>query len=418
MATRKISLNDLHVNPFVELNEAQKLKVLYLTKVYPFPPENAGDAVYSRGIIQALSTKCDLTVLCTSSKKGGGGGGKISWRYVGPERAGIAKSVFSTLPLIAWRYKTKNYCAELEEQLHLNWDSIIIDNIGMVGFLDQVLSYKNINPETKIVYVSHENEFKTRSEKYKSYKMSLPKRLLSYWDLSKVVSWEKKLLEKSDIVTMITMSDLRDFKEISSEEKYFHLSPGYSGEIIEESEVSMETPKRILLLGGRRSEQKKQILLEWLSVSSQAFEKLGIETVVVGEMDSDLRDCIRQRYPRVVVKGFVDDLESLIRGARLGVIADTVGGGFKLRLLTHVFYRLPIVGLEGSIDGLPTSDGRGFITASTLPKLVELVANVVDDFGTLNSLQNEAYISCKDVFSWDLRAQYFVEALTCGKHLH
>ena len=33
--------------------EARMPKVLFLTKVYPYPPAVAGDAVYSRGVIGA-----------------------------------------------------------------------------------------------------------------------------------------------------------------------------------------------------------------------------------------------------------------------------------------------------------------------------------------------------------------------------
>lgn len=127
-------------------------------------------------------------------------------------------------------------------------------------------------------------------------------------------------------------------------------------------------------------------------------------------MDESLRRHIAATWPEVRIEGFVTDLGALIHSARMGLVVDTVGGGFKLRLLTHVFERLPIVGLGSAITGLPTTEGAGFLGARTLPDLVAQVIAVIDDTEALNALHNRAFADCAQQYSWARRAEDFLAA--------
>jgi hypothetical protein len=378
-------------------------RILYLTKVYPYPPALAGDAVYSRGIIEALSSYSTLTVLCCDNGGNQDRTPGIEWCVVDVPKVGQALSVFSGLPLISWRHATKSFQEALNSLLRESWDAIVLDNIGVVHALRAAESYRKKRPGTKIVYVSHEHEYPTRSAKYGTYGMGVAKRLASQRDLTKVRSGEYALLRQADLVTTISVADIDAFREIAPEQDYHLLLPGYGGPVLELRHIDASTPRRILLLGGRRSEQKRQILLDWLDASYDRLLLEEIETVVAGDMDEGFRRQIAEKFPSVQVLGFVADLRGLITSARIGVIADTVGGGFKLRLLSHVFERLPIVGLGDAIAGLPTHSGRGYLGAQNMQELLELVCSVIDDTETLNALQNHAFEDCESEFAWSSR---------------
>lgn len=393
-------------------------RVLYLTKVHPYPPATAGDAVYSRGIIEALGTTCKVTVLCSDSGATQPADAAIDWCVTTPRRVGRAGSVLSSLPLIAWKGATPAYLAALDKLLKENWDAIVLDNLGLVHALPKAEKYRCNHPNTKLIYVSHEYEYPTREAKYKSYQLSPLKRLMITRDLAKVKRSEVNLITRCDIVTVINTSDLAPFRNISAERKYLPLTPGYNGPVVKHRVISADTPRRVLILGGRRSEQKQQILLDWMEIAYAPLTEAGIELVVVGDMDSALLKKLQHTWPNVQALGFVDDLEALIASARLGLIADTVGGGFKMRLLSHVFERLPIVGLEDAIDGLPTKKGEGYLGAPNLQTLVDLVGEVIDDTERLNALQNKAFQDCVSEYSWQTRAQNFARSIQdCSNEL-
>ncbi|AWI86719.1 hypothetical protein CEW88_23425 (plasmid) [Alloyangia pacifica] len=393
---------------------APRARVLYLTKVVPYPPANAGDAVYSRGIIEAIAVTTDLTVLCADS------GGTIpedqaralSWNVAGPQRGGRAGSVLSRWPLIAWKSATPEYLARLDQLLTEDWDAIVLDNLGLAHALPRAERYRAAHPGTRLVYISHEYEYPTRAGKYDSYHMSLPKRLVANRDLAKVKASEEAMLRAADIVTVINTNDLVPFRKIDPDVKYLPLTPGYNGPVSAARVIGPDTPRRILLLGGRRSEQKQQILLDWMEFAYDRINAAGIEMIIAGDMHESLHDTLTRRYPQTQVLGFVANLEALIASARMGVIADTIGGGFKLRLLSHVFERLPMVGLSGAISGLPTPEGAGYLGAADLQELITLVCAVCDDTDRLNALQERAFNDCAEAYAWSARAEAFTAAVT------
>lgn len=393
------------------IHETDCPKVLYLTKIYPYPPATAGDAVYTRGIIEALAGLCRLSVVCADCGGAWPVDSDIDWHIVGPQKKTQAGSVLSGLPLVAWKGATSPYATKLRALLAQRWDAIILDNLGLAHALSEAENYRSTHPSTRLIYVSHEYEYPTRSAKYAGYTLGALKRFFAERDLKKVNYWECALIRRANIVTVINTSDLKPFREISPGRKYLPLPPGYSGPVTELRRVSEETPRRALLLGGRRSEQKRQILLDWLNVSYRRLTAAGIELVVAGDMEDSLRQRLARDYPCVQVMGFVDDLEGLIASARMGIIADTVGGGFKLRLLSHVFQRLPIVGLGDAIDGLPTREGDGYLGASDLSALVSLVEEVIDDVERLDRLQRRAFDDCALAYSWESRARSFAKVL-------
>ncbi|SDF50253.1 Glycosyl transferases group 1 [Salipiger thiooxidans] len=390
---------------------AQAPRVLLLAKVHPYPPATAGDAVYSRGIIESLSRTTRLTVLCADSGADRSIRPDIDWHITGPQRGGRVGSVLSRWPLISWKGATRDYLAELDRLLEQKWDAIILDNLGLAHALPRAERYRTAHPGTRLVYISHEYEYPTRAAKYDSYGMSLPKRLLAGRDLAKVRRSEEALLRRCDIVTVINTADLAPFRKIAPERKYLPLLPGYEGQMVSERRIDAEVPRRVLVLGGRRSEQKRQILLDWMAAAHDKLHAEGIEMVVAGDMDEGLRSHLRKSYPHAQVLGFVDDLEALFASARMGIIADTTGGGFKLRLLTQVFQRLPIVGLKGAISGLPTPEGEGYLGADSLKQLVSLVCEVIDDTDRLNALHEKVFSDSAVAFSWEARAEALTRTL-------
>lgn len=390
-------------------------RVLFLAKVHPYPPANAGDAVYSRGLIEALSRTCRLTVLCADSGANHGQDPSgIDWHIVGPQRAGRAGSVASKWPLIVWKGARSDYHAELEQLLRADWDAIVLDNLGSAHALPRAERYRAAHPGTKLIYISHEYEYPTRAAKYDSYGLSLPKRLLAARDLTKVRRAEEELLRRCDIVTVINHADLEPFRKIAPGRKYLPVLPGYDGPVTSTRSINAETPRRVLVLGGRRSKQKCQILLDWMEVAHDRLHAAGIEVVIVGDMENSLRSHLYDLYPQAQVLGFVEDLGALFASARMGIIADATGGGFKLRLLAQVFRRLPIVGLRGAITGLPTAEGTGYLGAPDLEGLVNLVTSVIDSTDRLNSLHDTAFADCTAAFSWHVRAQALANVLSRG----
>ncbi|WP_246072426.1 hypothetical protein [Martelella lutilitoris] len=387
-------------------------RILFLSKVLPYPPAVAGDAVYSRGVIEAIAGVAPLTVLCAESGAARRAVKGVDWHVAGPQREGRAKSVLSRWPLIAWKGATPQWHAELDSLLTKDWDVIILDNIGTAHALPKLEAYRRSRPAVRLVYLSHEQEYEVRRSKYGAYGLSPVARFAAALDLNKVRRQEERLLKRSDLVTVINENDASAFRKIAPRQNYFLLTPGYDGPVAEERRIDSAVPRRVLLLGGRRAQQKRQILLDWMKVGYRPLTEAGVEIVIVGDMDEALSATLKADYPQARALGFVDDLGALIASARAGIIADTVGGGFKLRLLSHIFQRLPIIGLDEAISGLPTARGEGYLSAPDLASLSDLICETIDDTERLDALQQTAFEDCAQRFSWEQRARDLLKTLS------
>jgi hypothetical protein len=109
--------------------------------------------------------------------------------------------------------------------------------------------------------------------------------------------------------------------------------------------------------------------------------------------------------------GWVDDLGVELSQARLGIVAEPAGGGFKLKSLDYVFNRLPMTALVGSVAGLPLA-ADDLILCKDEASLAAASVAILDDLDRLNRMQNSAYTACQPLRGWVKQGQQFLDALS------
>jgi glycosyltransferase involved in cell wall biosynthesis len=100
--------------------------------------------------------------------------------------------------------------------------------------------------------------------------------------------------------------------------------------------------------------------------------------------------------------------------ARIALVPERHGGGFKLKVLDYVFNRLPILALEGSVAGVPLQHDDGILFYGDHRALAAGVLQVIDDYERLNRLQDRAYTLCRDRFDWASRAGRLLGAMAAS----
>jgi len=92
-----------------------------------------------------------------------------------------------------------------------------------------------------------------------------------------------------------------------------------------------------------------------LEAASNIFAQHQIELHVVGVIPEPLLARLKSRFPRVVFRGFVDDLSEEFRNARVALVPEEIGGGFKLKILDYIFSRMPVAAVGAALNGIPVS---------------------------------------------------------------
>ena len=391
------------------------IRLLVLTRHFPYAPMHGGDSTYSRGVIEALGDVAKVTALAADhaivrfgpvSKRGA-----VTWRLTPRSQLPATLSFAGTMPNIMWVHATRAYHTELDRLLTQPWNVVAIDHLGAAHALPQVKAWRSRTPTGRLLYISHEHETSARREKYASYGGNPLKRLAMRLDLAKIHAWEMRLLSTADVISVINPEETALYRADAPDKTYVGLPPGFSGRWAPSRVIDANTPRRLAVVSGWRTEHKRLILKRWLETAAAPLAEAGVEHLVFGDIDDDLRAAHQARFPRVRFMGYVDDLGRRLQDCRLGVVPDFVGRGVKLRLLDYIASRTPMAAVKNAIDGLPLAAPAQYREADDLQALTSLCIDLIDDFAALNGLQQAAFTACEAQFAWRDRALRLISAL-------
>jgi polysaccharide biosynthesis protein PslH len=133
------------------------------------------------------------------------------------------------------------------------------------------------------------------------------------------------------------------------------------------------------------------------------FQQQGIHLDVVGDVPEELLETLRAKTRATTFHGFVDSMEPLLDQARVAVVPELIGGGFKLKFLDYFFGRVPVATLGAATAGLPAPLRPLLIAADTLEGLVDDIVQNIDRLDRLNELQDKAFHVARTLFRWEDR---------------
>jgi glycosyltransferase involved in cell wall biosynthesis len=387
------------------------VRCLWLTPQVPYPPFRGGDALYSAGLIESLAEAgVQITVVCHDN--GGGDPPQIpnvDWDVLPATKRSRLGSVLDRQPSITHRFSTPAIRRLVRTILaRKRYDAIVIDTLAMANSVDESALARS---GVRTVYVSHNHEASIRGAIARSMSRVTPMGIALRWDAMKASAAERRVVEWAELITATSVPDAELFARGPSATECLVLTPGYSGPKVASRVIDAHTPRRVVILGTYHWIAKQFNLTKFLRVAAEPLSGSGIGIDVVGSIPDRLVTSLRHRHPMVRFVGAVDDASSYLASARLGVVAEEIGGGFKLKALDYVFNRVPIAALRGSVAEMPLKDGASILETSTVAELAEAIERNIDDFVVLNGLQNAAFLDCAGQFAWVDRGRRLRSAL-------
>ena len=401
------------------------MKCLWLTRKYP-RPSNSGELIYSNGLIRSFAaTGVKLTVLAHDNDETPVGDGsessahvdedEVEWRLGSPELGSRLGSLFTRFPSDSYRLKNGGPERSLVAALkHEAWDAIIIDHAAIgwaLGPINEQRARGGITNDPVIVYVSHNHEAKIRREIARNSNESLPKKLALHLDAEKYARQEEELCAKADLVTAITETEVDAYRENFPSQRYISLTPGYEGVAHHRREILPEVPRRVVMSGSFEWIAKRINLERFLETAARPFAEAGIELQIVGKTGEAFRLAMIAKFPEVDFVGRVPEMEPYLLNARMGLIVEEFGGGFKLKTLEYIFHGLPLAGLHHAVEGLPLSSPEEILLTPDIPSLIAGVSATIDDFERLNYMRRRSLEICEESFRWEDRGRKLADAI-------
>ncbi|HRQ88116.1 MAG TPA: glycosyltransferase, partial [Bacteroidia bacterium] len=250
-----------------------------------------------------------------------------------------------------------------------------------------------------------------RREVARNSTAALPRRLALRLDAEKYAHQEDALCRSADLVTAITPAEVEAYREHFPRQRYLCLTPGYDGPCHADREITSATPRRVVMSGSFEWIAKRINLERFLAQAAEPLRQAGIGLQIVGKTDETFRREMEQRFPGVDFVGRVPEMSPYLLDARMGLIVEEFGGGFKLKTLEYLFHGLPLAGLVQAVEGLPLRSPEHLVLEPDVPALIAAVVDAIDDLGRLNAMRTTALAICREAFRWDDRGRRLHEEI-------
>lgn len=388
------------------------MKIVWLARWDPRNPTD-GQLLYSRGLIDGM--RAAGAEVCVIANQRAGADTSMPEQIVAvPGNSGHrALSLLTGLQSDAFKHRSRAMAAAIATAIQPDTAAIVFDYFATGWALPLVKARcRALGISPRIVYVSHNHERTLRARVAREYRGNALMRAVLRLDAQKAARMERTLLDGAHVITSITEQDAAAFIGEAPHARHVTLLPAFDGPIQDDRRITPATPRRVLMMGSLEWIAKQENLLRFAASAHARFAASGIELVVLGKAPADFAERLREVSPHTNVVGFVDDPEPWLATSRIGLMPDTVGGGFKLRYLHYIFNGLPVATIRSQAVGLPFDIDAGMIVAGTPDQLVDAIVRVIDDVSRLESMRAVALAACRDRFSWKERGAALMAAIS------
>ncbi|MBB6094702.1 hypothetical protein HNQ60_003589 [Povalibacter uvarum] len=401
-----------------EIKPSAALRILWIARYVPYPAD-AGAKVYSAKLAESLAGAGNHVRFMGfgSTEAVPAEVRHVDWVEVPGARRSEVAAVFSRLPNAAAVDATSEYRRLLEKQLDEQWDAIVLDGYGTGWALDRCLAYRyGAARSTVLVHVSHNHEAAVWRDMVREARGSLPRRVVLRLNALKVQNLERRVARSVDLLTTITDEDgaalTAPMKSLAPQT--ITLTPGYAGEAAPVRSIDEWTPRRVAIVGSFHWVMKQENLRRFVELADPVFAANGIQLDIIGDVPEALRGALQSKARVTHFHGFVSDgaLSQLLSQARMAIVPELIGGGFKLKLLDYLFGRVPIATLAAAAAGLPRALQAHMIVRSDLESLTAAIVADIDQFDVLNRRQELAFGMARTLFRWQDRGIQLSRAIS------
>jgi polysaccharide biosynthesis protein PslH len=382
------------------------MRCLWISRHVPYPM-NEGLKVYSAKLSEALAhAGAFVRVLGFGSTEDvPKHRARMEWVSVPGERRGTVAALLNRFPLTAAVDSTSAYRALLEEQLQQRWDAIVFDSYGSGWALDRCKAYRAspLGSRAILIHVSHNHEEVLWRAMARQADAGLPRRLALWQNYYKVRNLERRLLREVDLVSAITIEDELTLRAHRNDNHTLTLTPGYDGAIAPERVIDASVPRRAVIVGSFHWVVKQDNLARFVEHADAQFAAHGIELVVAGDVPQPLKETLLASSRATRFEGFVTDLAPFLAQARIAIVPELIGGGFKLKFLDYIFGRVPVATVDAAAAGLPARLRDELITGTDFAALTAAIIDNIERLDHLNRIQAAAFEQARTLYRWEDR---------------
>jgi len=383
-----------------------KKRILFITYENPLSKDN-GDRIYTSNFLDGLiDLESNIDILCYDSNKNieksydrkrADGYEGLNIQYVKFKAASKLKVMFSLLPGMVVNRKRENFIDVLKSKLKKNnYDYIFVNHLKMVFTLDAII-HKSLN--AKLCFISHNAEY-LLSKNNAVNSRSIINRIIYWQDALKTKNYEDKMLNHFDYITTISEHDLDYYNMNFINPEILILRPVFGINNLKIIDKNQKKINEIVIVGSFLWGPKTENLLSFLN--SKNFKKIhanNLKLTIVGNADPELVKKVNSNYSGVIMTGKVESVDIYYAKAKIGIVPEVLGGGFKLKVAESALQKTAIFSVKGAITKCNLEKDKHFIEASNFEELINKVIEYQNREIEIDAMIEKAFKVAKHDFS-------------------
>ncbi len=359
------------------------MKILFLTTQLPYPPVSGG-VIKSWRLVEHWAQKYELRIVCGLKNEDAQNleafrrkvkGVEVFGHPLGRERSALnlLKSYISAPSLNVYRNASPEI-ADRVKQWASDSDIIFVDHYEMGQYIPERSKAKVVLHEHNAEYVMWKRLGEIENSPFKKLALTL--------EAKRIARAERIYADKADAV-LAAPNDIEELVKVGVDRQKcqltYHLG---EDEMLDLASIRFdETEKSLLFVGTLTWEANVDGLLWFFDeVWPRLLEKQSnIRFYILGKNPDPRLQKVADEDSRIMLKGFVKDLEPYHRKARVFVIPLRFGSGIKVKLL-HAMYRgIPVVTTPIGTEGLEVASGEHLFSSLDPEEQAEHISRLLEE---------------------------------------
>lgn len=309
--------------------------------------------------------------------------------------ANLLRSYALGVPLNVYRSRSTRLRKQIAA-VAAQYDMILLDHYESAQYLPPDF-------HGRVVFHAHNATF-LMWERYAKSGASVLHRMVAWAESLRVKACERRVCTRAELV-FASPNDIDSFAQIGVDRGKcrvtYHL--GDDSQLVLPA-LRYEDTGAVLLYVGTLSWEANVDGLLWffdqvLPLVSKAHPEVEVR-IVGGNPDARLLEKGRS-LPNVVFTGFVDDLEPLLRQARLFLAPLRFGSGIKVKVLNAMCRGLPTITTRIGAEGIDAADGVHLSISDDAEEMARAIDHLMTDRQAWDLIAVESRNLVREKYTWE-----------------